>query len=98
MGTPWRWWCEAAHTFLPGLRQYGQEVAEMAKKQPLALERTTRMRDLVRRHPEATWLLSDYGVDQEKHPELLDHTLEEVAQSQGLDPDALVLELNGLFG
>ncbi|MGE5552577.1 MAG: hypothetical protein ACM3XZ_01475 [Betaproteobacteria bacterium] len=70
----------------------------MAKKEQFALGRTTRMRDLMRRHPEATWLLSDYGVDQEKHPELLDHTLEEVAEAQGLDPDALVMELNGLFG
>lgn len=70
----------------------------MAKRQQVALERTTLMRDLMRRHPEAGWLLSDYGVDQKQHPEVLDHTLEEVAQSQGLDPDALVLELNGLFG
>lgn len=70
----------------------------MAKKEPVALERTTLMRELMRRHPEASWLLSDYGVTQEGHPELLDHTLEQVATSQGLDPDALVLELNGLFG
>ncbi|MGE5507573.1 MAG: hypothetical protein ACM3RP_03640 [Chitinophagales bacterium] len=70
----------------------------MAKKEQSALDRTTRVRDLVKRHPEATWLFSDYGVDQERHPEVLDHTLEEVARSQGLDPDALVLELNGLFG
>ncbi|MDI6870717.1 MAG: hypothetical protein QME79_05015 [Bacillota bacterium] len=70
----------------------------MAKKEQFALGRTTRMRDLMRRHPEATWLLSDYGVNHEQHPELLDHTLEEVARSQGLDPDALVMELSGLFG
>lgn len=70
----------------------------MAKKEHLALERTTLMRDLMRRHPEASWLLSDYGVDHQRHPEVLDHTLEQVARSQGLDPDALVVELNGLFG
>lgn len=61
-------------------------------------DRQSTVRQVIAHIPEAQWVFEEFGLDHHARPELLDETIEQVALSQGQDPDGLVIELNGLFG
>ena len=61
-------------------------------------DKSSTVRQVIAHVPEAQWVFQEFGLDHQTQPELLDETIEQVALSQGQNPDELVVELNGLFG